>query len=107
VLGLVVAGVGLAAAGVGAGFGVHAMSKRDASNDGPCDAQDLCDPEGLRLREETLDAARVSTIAFIGAGALLAGGAVLFFTAPSPSEPAAARVGLSIGPLGARVVGRF
>ncbi|WP_437733446.1 hypothetical protein [Sorangium sp. So ce1335] len=107
VLGLVVGGAGLAAAAVGAGFGIHAMAKRDASNDGHCDAQDVCDPEGLRLRGESLDAARVSTIAFVGAGLALAGGAVLFFTAPSRSEPAAAQVGVSIGPLGASVVGRF
>ncbi|WP_437547273.1 hypothetical protein WME97_44955 [Sorangium sp. So ce367] len=107
VLGLVAGGAGLAAAAVGAGFGVHAMAKRDASNDGHCDAQDYCDPEGLGLREQSLDAARVSTIAFVGAGLALAGGAVLFFTAPSRTEPAAAQVGVSIGPLGASVVGRF
>ncbi|WP_438025582.1 hypothetical protein [Sorangium sp. So ce233] len=108
VLGLVVGGAGLAAAAVGAGFGVHAMAKRDASNDGHCDAQDTCDPEGLGLREQSLDAARVSTIAFVGAGLALAGGAVLFFTAPSGREPAAEpSVRVSVGPLGASVDGRF
>ncbi|XXY17061.1 hypothetical protein WME88_53405 [Sorangium sp. So ce216] len=106
VLGVVAGGVGLAAAAVGAGFGLHAMAKRDASNDAHCDAQDYCDAEGLGLREQSLDAARVSTIAFVGAGLALAGGAVLFFTAPS-GKRAAAQVGLSIGPLGARVEGRF
>ncbi|WP_437876233.1 hypothetical protein [Sorangium sp. So ce513] len=106
VLGIVVGGAGLAAAAVGAGFGVHAMAKRDASNDGHCDAQDYCDAEGLGLREQSLGAARVSTIAFVGAGLALAGGAVLFFTAPS-GERAAPQVGVSLGPLGASVRGRF
>ncbi|WP_437682420.1 hypothetical protein [Sorangium sp. So ce131] len=107
-VGVVVAGAGLAAAAVGGGFGVRAMAKRDASNDGHCDAQDACDPEGLRLRQQSLDAALVSTIAFVGAGLALAGGAVLFFTAPSDRVPAAEpSVHVSIGPLGASVGGRF
>jgi hypothetical protein len=88
-----VAGLGVGAAGVigigiGAFFGLRAMSKQDESNkNGHCDAADTCDPEGLALRSEAITAATVSTIGFIAGGVALAGGVTLFLTAPSGDSP--------------------
>jgi hypothetical protein len=67
----------------------------------------VCDPPGVELRNEALDLATYSTIGFIAGGALLVGGAVLYFTAPR----AKASVGVGAAPMvgggGALIQGRF
>jgi hypothetical protein len=81
-------GVGLAGAGVvgvalGAVFGLGAKSKLNQSNqDNHCDAKDTCDPTGLSLRQDASNAATLSTVMFAIGGVAVAGGAVLYFTAP-------------------------
>lgn len=93
-------GVGVAAAGVagvalGTVFGFSAKSKLDQSNqDNHCDKADTCDPTGLALRHDASTAATLSTVMFVVGGVALAGGAVLYFTAPRP----ATTVGLAIAP---------
>jgi hypothetical protein len=88
VLGLVVGGAGVAALGVGAAFGLVAISKNnDAASH--CPASPRCnDPQGVTLTNDAKSAAAGSTVAFAAGGALLAGGVVLFLTAPAPSDRA-------------------
>ncbi|HEX7664811.1 MAG TPA: tetratricopeptide repeat protein [Polyangiaceae bacterium] len=99
ILGLSAMGVGVAAGIVGTVFGVVAKSKNDASNDGICNSStNLCSSqEGVDDRSAAKTDALVSTIAFIGAGVFIAGGAVLYFTAPKSKKPVAGLVP-SVGP---------
>lgn len=79
----VVGGVGVVGVGIGSVFGGLAMSKLNASNAaGDCAPDNHCSAAGATLRYAAEDRATVSTIGFIAGGALLAGGVVLFFTAP-------------------------
>jgi len=76
----------LVGVGLGVTFGLAAKSRNDASNrDGHCDASG-CDAFGAERREAALDAARVSTWSFIGAGALGATALILYFKAESTSS---------------------
>jgi hypothetical protein len=93
-------GVGVAAAGVagvalGTVFGLGAKSKLDESNQNDhCDKADTCDPTGLALRHDASTAATLSTVMFVVGGVALAGGAVLYFTAPRP----ATTIGFALAP---------
>jgi hypothetical protein len=80
-VGYVLGGLGLAGAGVGAAFGLRAMSLKD-DRDAACDANHVCNPAGVRKDSDARDAALVSTIGFVGGAALLTGGIVLVLTAP-------------------------
>jgi hypothetical protein len=105
IAGGVAAGAGVIGIAVGAVLGVVAKSKLDQSNaDGHCDAADTCDDRGLSLRGSAGSAALGSTIAFVAGGVLVAGGAVLWFTAPHPDR---ASVGLAPGARGLSVVGEW
>ena len=97
VLGLAIAGVGLAGIAVGTVFGLTASSKNDDA--GAHCRGNLCDAEGIRLDKQGRDDATLSTIAFIAGGTLAAGGLVLFLTAPSGREKTAATasVGVRVG----------
>ncbi len=82
-IGLGVAGVGVIGVGIGVGLGLAASSKLSASNEANhCDAADTCDKEGLALRSDASGLATGSTIASVIGVVALAGGAVLYFTAP-------------------------
>lgn len=84
-LGYGLAGAGVVGLGIGAFFGLSAIQKK---NDANCSADGFCDPG---TRGDALDAARVSTIAFIAGGVLAAGGVALIILAPS-SRASSARV---------------
>jgi hypothetical protein len=113
VWGLVLGGVGVAALAEGAIMGLMSMSaanqqKTDCASDASCAnrSQALADHASA-----TTDGA-VSTVSFIAGGALLVGGAILFFTAPGPSEapkPTGLMVVPSLAPGGAAMMfrGRF
>lgn len=107
-LGLVVGGVGVVGLAVGGVFGLVSMSKNDEA-DGECKPPDrkLCTQKGIDAGESATQYGNLSTIAFIAGGALLAGGAVLWFTAPESGTS----VGVvpSAGPRGASLslTGRF
>jgi hypothetical protein len=82
ILALVVGGVGLVGVGAGAIFGLKAKSTW-------ADAEERC-PEArcntaadLELDDDARSSAMVSTVAFAAGGAALAGGVVLWLTAPS------------------------
>lgn len=85
-LGLVLGGVGLAGLGVGGVFGILALSSNGSSD---CDGE-LCLTEGgASAAADARSQAQIADIALLAGGALLATGAVLYFTAPSPSESVA------------------
>jgi len=85
-VGIVVMGVGAAGLVVGTIFGVDALQKNN-------DAKDICGDDtscpsqaGEDLSDDAQQAALVSTIGFVAGGVALAGGAVLYLTAPDGSE---------------------
>lgn len=84
--GLVLGGVGVAGLAAGSVFGLMAKSKHDDAMD-ECDDQNRCSQKALDLDDEARGRATVSTILFGVGAASLAGGCILYFTAPS-SEPA-------------------
>ena len=108
VAGIVVGAVGVLAAGAGVFAGLHANSTyKDAL--AACGGSPSCAPgtDGLTLRQSASTWATVSTASFIGAGVALAGGAVLFFTAPRARSGPTVGVGPAAQGTGLSVVGRF
>jgi serine/threonine-protein kinase len=105
IAGVAVAGAGVVGVVIGSVFGLHAKSKLDDSNaNGHCDASNACDGPGLTLRSEAKSAATVSTIAFVLGTAAIAGGAVLWFTAPHGEQAA---VGVAPSLRGVTLTGSF
>jgi hypothetical protein len=93
-VGLVVAGVGVVGLGVGAYFGLSAISKNSDANNGHCDSSsNLCDAQGVQMRSDAVSAGNTSTIAFIAGGVLTAAGLGLWIFAPSSSVQAGPTVG--------------
>ncbi len=106
--GLTVGAAGVVGVGVGAAFGLVAISKLNASNspsDGGCrpaTPHDICNSTGLTERSAAQSAATASTIGFVVGGAAIAGGALLYFLAPKVEPKAAsARIVPLAGPGGA------
>lgn len=79
-VGWIVSAVGVVGLGVGAGFGIDSLQKRDRANE-RC-AGDLCDRRGVSLRDKAIQSGDVATVATIAGGAALLGGVVLLLTAP-------------------------
>jgi hypothetical protein len=103
-MGLIVGVAGVVGVGIGTYFGLRAFSKYG-------DAKDLCpstgctSAEGPTLKDEATNAATAANIAF-GVGLVaLAGGAVLYLTAPSGEH--GARAALSVGPGSVMLRGSF
>jgi hypothetical protein len=92
--------VGVIGVGIGTYFGILTKSKLDDSNSDGCSGNH-CNSTGASLRNDAFTAGTVSTVAFVVGAVGLAGGAVLWFTAPSPTTP---KVGAVIGPGGGTVV---
>jgi len=96
ILALVAGGVGVVGLGIGAIFGLQALSKKN-------DAQNACpnvcsDQQGADRWSDAKSAAGVSTVAFVVGGVALAGAAALWFTAkPESASAPSAQVGLGLG----------
>lgn len=91
--GLVLAVVGVAGLGVGAGYGLAAMSRHDEAQKA-CPRAACPDQQGVDLWNSAHSAGTISTVAFIAGGVALAGGAVLWLTGkPETTSPR-----LSLGP---------
>jgi hypothetical protein len=107
--GAAVSGAGLVTLVTGVVFGVEALTKKAASNDGHCNAADYCDATGRALRADAMHAGNLSTITLFAGGAAIASGAAIFFTAPpNPNEARpGAGLGLRVGVGDVRLVGRF
>jgi hypothetical protein len=92
VLGLTIAGLGLAGIGVGAYFGLDAIAKKKDS-DRAC-PNGICTQEGVNYSDKAGTSADVSTACFVIGGSAALAGAWLFFTglphgeAPPPSSGA-------------------
>ncbi len=92
-LAVVVAGAGVAGVAVGAVFGMNALSNYSSQQNlchssAPGDCTDRA--QALTDHDNAARASTISTIAFIAGGALVATGAILFFTAPKQGEEARA-----------------
>ena len=103
ILAIVAGGVGVVGLGVGAAFGLIAMSKKS-------DAQSACPnqcatADGVSKWNDAASAGNISTIGFIVGGVGVAGAAVLWLTAPNTSHGASTQVGL--GPGGLQVRGSW
>jgi hypothetical protein len=104
----VLMGVGVVGLGVGTVFGLKTSSTwTDAKTH--CTGLE-CDRTGVQLATDAKNAGTISTISFIAGGVLLAGGAALFFTAPTAPPKSGAskndvRVGVGLGSM--TVQGRF
>jgi hypothetical protein len=86
-------GVGVVGLALGSVFGMQAISKNDESNQKGC-TDNQCSPDAAEIRRDAQAAGTASTVAFAIGGAALAGGVVLFLTAPKARTPAAtARIG--------------
>jgi hypothetical protein len=68
------------------------MTKKNRDSKAYClpTAHDTCDPRGIVLRSQALDASHVATGTFIGGGITALVGLIVFLTArPVPSRPSA------------------
>lgn len=84
-----VGGAGVVGIALEAIFGIKAIGKQKDS-EANCRPEDpsRCNAMGLVLRQEEKSAGTISTISFIAGGVALAGGVVLFVTAPGrPAKP--------------------
>jgi hypothetical protein len=83
-LGYVAAGLGIAGLGVGAGFGIDSLQKRDGAKE-HC-VGDVCDADGVALRDRAIRSGDVATIATAAGAVTLLGGAILVLTAPKTTS---------------------
>jgi hypothetical protein len=97
VLAIVAGGIGVVGIGLGSAFGLMTISKK---NDARSVCPNLCmNQDGVNRWSDAGSTGNISTIAFIVGGVGLAGGAVLWFTAPSLGGSAGAQVGFGPGAL--------
>ncbi|MEO6420860.1 MAG: hypothetical protein ABIP39_15715 [Polyangiaceae bacterium] len=102
-LGLAVIGVGVVGAALGTVFGLNATSKHNDAK-ANCNAdQSACTSMGVDQMKDARSAATLSTVAFIVGGAAIAGGAVLYLTAPK-KERSSTLQALHVSPSGTGVV---
>jgi hypothetical protein len=103
IIAIAVAGVGVASVGAGAVFGLSAMSDADTANEN-CSGSTCSTQAALDANEDALSKATLSTVFFSAGAALVAGGAVLWFTAPKrgaePQRGSTTRPGIAgVSPL--------
>jgi hypothetical protein len=101
---LVLGGVGVAALGVGIGYGLIAISRRDAAAT-ICPAQ-CANPDGVDRWNRARSAGDIATVASLVGIASLAGGVTLWMIAKPHAAPAP-RVQVSLAPGFIRVDGRW
>jgi hypothetical protein len=105
---VVAGGVGVVAIGVGAFFGIRAMSKQSESEETHCrvEPSTTCDAEGLAIRDDGRTAGTISTVFFV-VGAVGAGaGVTLWLTAPKDGQPGT-RTALRATPGGLVLAGSY
>ena len=101
---IAIGGLGVVGLGLGTYFGLSSKSKHDDA--GAHCAGNACDAEGVSLRSDAISAGNGSTVAFALGAAAVAGGAVLWLTAPTTSRESA-RVSVAPGAGGIAVRGAF
>jgi hypothetical protein len=92
-------GLGVVGVGLGTAFGLAAESKfkQSDSEKGGCIAN-MCGQPGLNTRATGLTFATLSTVGFVVGGLGLAGGIVLYFTAPKATATTTMGIVPSVGP---------
>jgi hypothetical protein len=103
-IGIITSGTGVAALAVGGYFGLQAASTWSDAKSG-CDPYPYCGEEGQRLASDAQQSGTVATIATVAGGVLLAGGLVLWLTAPGPAR--ATETALLVGPASVQLRGTF
>lgn len=98
IVGIAVAGIGVVGVAVGGVFGLVALGKKGDTTINCSSDLSRCNSAGVSAMSTARTDATISTIGFIAGGALLAGGVVLYLTAPKPGEEKT--VGLRITPNG-------
>ncbi|HEX7667264.1 MAG TPA: hypothetical protein VF407_22185 [Polyangiaceae bacterium] len=105
-LGLIVGGVGVAGVATGVVFGLIASSTYNDAKNNHCPTTTTCDPDGVSGGSTAHTQATVSTVAVIAGGALVAGGVVLYLTAPKHGD-VSVQTTAGAGSFGLRVGGSF
>lgn len=82
ILALAVGGLGAVGLGIGTYYGFKSKGTYDDAISHCPNGASSCDPYGVQRGRDAHTQATVSTVTFIAGGALLATGAVLYFTAP-------------------------
>jgi hypothetical protein len=95
-------GAGILGVGIGSFFGLRSIAKH-SDYEQLCTAG-ACAPAAGPIHDDAVAAGNASTVAFVLGGALIAGGAVLWFIAPRPSSTAGLGIAPSIGSSGAGAV---
>jgi len=101
--GLVAGAIGVVGLGVGAAFGVLAMTKQSSAQN-TCPNPQCPTQDGVNAWNDAGSAGNVATVGFVVGGVALAGAAVLWFTAPSSGT---VTTKLSVGPGGVQVRGTW
>jgi len=103
-IGIISSGAGVAALAVGGYFGLRAASAwSDATAN--CDPYPYCGEDGQRLANDAQRSGTVATIATVAGGVLLAGGLVLWLTAPGQARQN--ETALLVGPGSVQLRGTF
>jgi len=104
-LAYVAGGAGIVGIAVGSIFGLISMGKKSDA-EAQCRAPDykLCTATGVELGKDAMSAGNISTVGFVAGGVLLAGAAVLYFTAPSARSSSSSSMAL-VPAVGAREAG--
>lgn len=108
--GVAVGAVGLAGIGLGSGYGLAAMSKANVAK-GACAGNACTSQAGVDAAKNARSLGTVSTVGFVAGGALLAAGAVLFFSGSERSVESSSDVHLealaTTSAASVQVVGRW
>ncbi|HTU57049.1 MAG TPA: hypothetical protein VMF89_01425 [Polyangiales bacterium] len=103
-IGIIASGTGVAALAVGGYFGLRAASTWSDAKSG-CDPYPYCGEEGQRLANDAQQSGTAATIATVAGSVLLAGGLVLWLTAPGPAGDT--ETALLVGPASVQLRGTF
>ena len=106
IVGVAVGGAGLVGIGLGTYFGLHAINK-DKKADEKCSETICQEPADFDNADAAKKAATASTVSFIAGGALVAGGVLLYFLAPSKSSSVSLAPVVAPGYAGLSVGGRL
>lgn len=103
-------GAGVIALGVGGFFGIRALSKHSSAKSAGCDGNVCPNTSSANEYNDARSAGNVATVLFVTGAAVLAAGAVVYFTAPSHGDSTSATpssVAIGVGPAFAFVKGRW